>query len=432
MKQIVPNKTYFLYEGKTEGEGTLVFRVRSGDLVLAETSLTMALCEVSQLVDTYQIDHTPATLAPDGDEYKLEVGDYRTTPASVEMPWNSSTNDVVLLVLGWNVDVPEEKSWRDTLFKRLFWHGYKGRTAAFIWPKLWGFTMSDAFSDGPHFDRSEHRAWLSASKAAGLISNLLQKYRHVTVISHSQGNVVVGEALKELAGQPGTDCNRITYIACQAAISAHYYATTFKSDENDTAHQLDVFSPSMRLTKLAGDVWRFTTQNKAPDIQGHFPNGLDEDKPYLTGCLTNLKRTVNYYNRMDYALNIWIANNASKPDNLAYDFTYDKKTGCYYREFKDASGEIQKKAIDPAKDESARWCVFSFVAYTRSLAVGQMEMEDVFNRSCDLKKDYSFQKTHYYHSLEFRSNILELFQPHHHFCKSYHHAFASTEHRVLL
>ena len=396
---------YFLYEGRTEGKGTLMFRIRFGDVILAETSLSMELCDASKFVDTYQIHHTAATLASDGDEYALTVGDYRKMPATVMTPWNSE-NEVTILILGWNVIEAEEKAWRDTLFKRLFWQGYRGRTAAFIWPKLWGFKLPSGLLDGPHFDRSEHRAWLSASKAKRLLSELLGKWNHVTVIAHSQGNVVASEALKELSKEPNSGCDRITYIACQSAISAQYFETKFKDD--NIAHQLDVFSAGTKTLKVLGDIWRFATWNYVPDIQGHFPNGWDCDNPYLYDGLSKLKHTANFYNRMDYALNIWVGNNASKPDNLAFDFTYDTDEKCYYGETMNAAGKKVKIPINP-EEERARWCIFAFVAYTRALAVGQLDMNGVFNRSCDLANDYELGKTHYHHSFEFRSNIIDTY-----------------------
>ena len=52
----------------------------------------------------------------------------------------------------------------------------------------------------------------------------------------------------------------------------------------------------------------------------------------------------------------------------------------------------------------AKWCVFSFVTQSRSLAIGQLSMQSYFKESFDLA-GYGFSKDHYYHSWEFRSNV---------------------------
>ena len=50
-----------------------------------------------------------------------------------------------------------------------------------------------------------------------------------------------------------------------------------------------------------------------------------------------------------------------------------------------------------------------FVAYTRALAVGQLNMGKIFNQNYDLAKKYNFTSVHYDHSLEFRSNIIDTY-----------------------
>ncbi|MBQ9431067.1 MAG: hypothetical protein IJU44_05900, partial [Kiritimatiellae bacterium] len=397
---------HFLYEGKTEGKGILKFRVRLDEIVLAEASTAVELRDASAFTDTYEIPHTPLTLATDANEWDVSVGEFSTVRASAEVPWNSGTN-VTLLVLGWNVAGAEKCAWRDTMFKRLFWHGYRGRVAAFHWPAQYGFSGAlDALTDGPHFDRSEHRAWLSASKAAVLLSELLAEWGNVALVAHSQGNVVASEALNCISYTESQNTNRVTYIALQSAISAQYFDTAFQA--TSVTNQLDVFSLRIRLAKSLGDLWRLVTGATSPDIQGHFPDGLDIEPPYLHGVIPKFGRTVNFYNRMDYALNIWVANNASKPDNLAYDFSYDHADGGYYRETDpDPATGSSRARIFPASDLRARWCVFSFVAYTRALASGQLDMSGVFSRCHDLGENHGLNTTHYHHSFEFRSNIID-------------------------
>ena len=55
--------------------------------------------------------------------------------------------------------------------------------------------------------------------------------------------------------------------------------------------------------------------------------------------------------------------------------------------------------------EIAKWCVFSFVVNSRSLAIGQVDMRGVFVDSANLEEIYQLSERHYGHSFEFRSNI---------------------------
>ncbi len=145
-------------------------------------------------------------------------------------------------------------------------------------------------------------------------------------------------------------------------------------------------------------------------------------KPYLTNVLANV-RTVNFFNRKDYALNIWVMNNCSKPDNLEGVFKHDTSFNYGSSEIVDEGSETRqtqvgfyrhtetlgKLCIDPVGDEWARWCVFSFVTPTRSLAFGQLDMNGVVNRKVSLK-DYGYGNDHYGHSRQFRSNITDVFE----------------------
>ena len=93
---------------------------------------------------------------------------------------------------------------------------------------------------------------------------------------NSQGNVVVGEALKLLSSQVVH-----SYIAAQAALSAHFYD--------------NINIPS------------YITIPYTPDVIGHYFSGIAPDIPYLNG---NSAKTsiINYYNVVDYALNKWDIN----------------------------------------------------------------------------------------------------------------------------
>src|SRR5207248_690562 len=96
--------------------------------------------------------------------------------------------------------------------------GYKGRFGTFRWPT---FFFTSAIPPVHHFDASEHRAWASSLGLLALLNELNETaFRgNVRMMAHSLGNVTASEALRRsLSGQIVH-----TYVASQAAISAHAY-----------------------------------------------------------------------------------------------------------------------------------------------------------------------------------------------------------------
>jgi hypothetical protein len=165
-----------------------------------------------------------------GDVAAANVGiasplDYQQWPATTATLMNSSpvfpseTQDYVLWVHGWNMSPFDKDSYSDTAFKRLFWQGYRGRFGTFRWPT---FYFTGSIPPVHHFDASEQRAWASSSALLGLLQHLNGDVYggKVHVMAHSLGNVVMGEALRQApAGQVVVH----TYVASQAAMSAHCY-----------------------------------------------------------------------------------------------------------------------------------------------------------------------------------------------------------------
>ncbi|MCQ2394060.1 MAG: hypothetical protein MJ249_07200, partial [Kiritimatiellae bacterium] len=482
----------FLYEGKTCGKGILRIRVRVGDLVLAESSLRMDIHKVDDLVDTYEIPETTATNSADIDEFQLTVDGVEGRRAKAEIP-GTTDKDLVLLTLGWNVAPFEKLAWRDTVFKRLFWQGYRGRVGTLIWPTTYGFNVDfgscvkadfrscadldfkrcfkggvvdwevfgrsvKSLADAPNYDRGEHRAWLSGVRAAEYFSKEIPKFSHVTFLVHSQGNILMGEMLRRL---PLDVKGKITYIALQGAVSAQLYTREFMPQDANDSWNMQAFGVSGALDwtgRWLTDIREeMSCERESPDIFGHYPYGRDGDKPYFNDVLEGLWHTMNYYNRRDYALNVWLGNNGTKPDNLkgrgendrSFGFTtgslygytlenfwqssgmhpgslermwmsngengrfYQNRSGMklaiYPGEDEDRTGDEAWKYEHPAEDgnsgaERAKWCVFSFVTRAKSLAIGQLPMSGFFKNNANLEGGFSCGSDHYYHSWEFRSN----------------------------
>lgn len=181
----------------------------------------------------------------------------------------------LLFVHGFNLGDWEKERFAQTAYKRLWWSGYKGRFGVYDW--LCSLSALD-------FDRSEYNAWLSG---AGLKELLVREYNYhphggVYLFAHSQGNVVVGEALREAGLDSSIPRGFVkAYIASQAALSASYY-------------QADVPRYKDRIAK------RGTYVND--DLLGHYPHGFANEPPYLEPAKEMAAQWINLYNPADWAM----------------------------------------------------------------------------------------------------------------------------------
>ena len=196
----------------------------------------------------------------------------------------------------------------------------------------------------------------------------------IRVIAHSMGNVVMCEALR-LCTSPVVH----TYLAAQAAISAHCYDNSI------------------------GNYWNsFTT----PNVYGHYTSGNSSATPYLGDNSTKAGCLVQYFNTMDYALGAWQINNEMKPD-LNYYYTegdanrdtYDAVSGDRF--YYDSILPFDERTLDFPAD---RFEIFSRSAESRSRALGRSPSVSGFDPHRDLQ-EFGYDGAHYSHSREFRSNI---------------------------
>ena len=96
----------------------------------------------------------------------------------------------------------------ETTFKRLWHQGYKGRFAAYKWAAL---TPGLPFK----FNESEYRGWQFGNGLGQFVSSIPRARK--TLVAHSQGNVVCGEALR--SGNLTVE----NYILMQAAVPGGCY-----------------------------------------------------------------------------------------------------------------------------------------------------------------------------------------------------------------
>jgi len=260
----------------------------------------------------------------------------------------------------------------ETIFKRLWWLGYKGRVGSFQWPTL-GWL---------HFDRSEIRAWHSAEALKNLIGALnLSNPGNVRIIAHSQGNVVASEALRL------SSSNINSYIATQAALSGHSYDNSIDN---------------------------YWTGYETPNVYGYYYSGVPADLgdppivPYFDDIPSKVGRIFRYYNEDDWALNLWKINNQMKPDFNYYFSDLDGNIDTYGpwdRFYYDSPAFGDERDLVFPDD---RYEIFARCAESRSFALGAVPAEvSVFTEERNLMSEMGYEDNHYSHSREFRSNIVD-------------------------
>jgi hypothetical protein len=296
-------------------------------------------------------------------------------------PTTEAEKDYILLVHGWNASPFSKGYVGDTAFKRLFWQGFKGRFGLFRWPTFY-------FEGAPpihHFDASEHRAWASS---LGLLS-LINQFNSgpfagkVRIIAHSMGNIVVSEALRR--SQSGQIVH--TYIASQAAISAHCFdaaamSMTFRRGNGPTTPDVYAY------------YWQdgVTSQPHQWETEGR-PSYMHSD--YLLG---KAGRYFNYYNDRDAALDwpLWQFDQQTKPDgNYGYRYGGPSNARGFFRD----PGYGATWLTFPID----RYEVFAWAAESHSYALGAQYVNGVVTASGGRNIDLRGPPFHFgtFHSAEF-------------------------------
>ena len=262
-----------------------------------EDSVMVGLNDIRAFYDVYEV------LA---DQAMVQSLFFRTYPdysqvqtASINQHEGFDGDDYVLLVHGWNVTPFDKAASAQTAVKRMYWQGYTGRFGAFNWP-----TLADEL-DGPWpvpieevnqtYNASELQAFRSGAALKNVLAELKNDGREVTVIAHSMGNVVAGEALR-LWSNENLDTQLISnYVAMEAAVSSGAYgndandARFFNGSNRDFYHH---FPTSDVVTAQTADKFLFQKTGKA---SGEW---------------------YNIHNEHDNALGWWEVNNWGKHTNL--------------------------------------------------------------------------------------------------------------------
>lgn len=351
----------FLLEGKSAGKGDLTFIVKKDGKEVCRQSVELELKPIAEFYNKYVVT---TNMDDNVNPTSSEVGTCTYLP---------SVDEYVLFVHGWNVDAWLKDRWAETVFKRLWWQGYKGHVGCFQWPTLGTL----------YYDRSEIRAWNSSEALKHRINTLNFSYSgEVRIIAHSMGNVVVGETLRLFSSSLVH-----SYIAAQAALPGHCYDNTITN------------------------YWTgFTT----PNVYGFYYSGGAPSFPYFNGNSSKAGNIFRYYNAMDWALDWWETSNEMKPD-FNYHYTEgDSNVDTYNPSVGD---RFYYNSILPLDEHDLvffvdRYEIFARCAESRSRALGAISAPMTgFSIERDLQgTGMGYDDAHYSHSREFRSNIIDEWQ----------------------
>jgi hypothetical protein len=348
---------YFIWCGVSNGSGNLSVTISdaSGN-VLGGAGVYIQLQDIKQMYERWTVGDAPS-LAPSNTAY-LAQDDFTPGQSTTPFQYGPSTDTntpYILFVHGWNMESWKKDRFAETMFKRLYWQGYQGRFGSFRWPCASGILT---------FDDSEFNAWKSAAPLHAFLTNLNTLYpNQVYVMSHSQGAIVCGEALR-LAG---TNQLVNTYIAAQGAIASHDY------DASAT-------------NRYAGGA--------TPDREAqYYTNGA----PCYFNGVAGARTYINFFNTNDWALTLlWPPNQNLKPD-LGWEWNGTN----YYA----APANGGRNLYFPADTYE----IFSHITQAQCYALGsQVNVNGAFSGS-QVELDiapYNFGTPHKDHSGEFRSDTV--------------------------
>ncbi len=375
-------KTCFLFEGVTAGKGQLklvILKKEGGAFTkIGEgPGVWMDLKKVDEFYERWTVGDTGGGAPWSAALRKRVTLDSQSTFTGHSDGFAYASDALeemkyILYVHGWNMEPWEKNRYAETMFKRLYWQGYKGRFGVFCWPTAYGFDGPlSLIRDGTNYDRSEWAAWRAAMPLKNLLVSLHTTYgNQVHVLAHSMGNVATGEAL-ELAALAGTGKIVATYVATQAAITAHCY---------DGA-QPDNLQPE----PFGGAIAR--------SWDGAWPQTPNIYKDWLTGNGAAATTRVNFYNVNDYALwhDLWEANQYFKPDGVdlpdqpyTYKFYHDPE-GSNPDNFAKLDGTMHPLTLGDRYTLHDRYEIMSFAAEARCRAVGATPSSLTLGDSLDLQ-----------------------------------------------
>ncbi len=378
------NPVPFIFEGKTGGTGTIKLVLKKpDDTVELSDEVHVKLLDVKAMYE--RAKGTPENgfgFPYDTDNTVPAIGSSPVTPPAFQKP-PDETQQCIVFVHGWNLTPFERVNFAETMFKRLWLVGYKGRFAAYSWPPYF------AGATGKDFNASEHRAFKYATGLANYVTQLRQGLGSgytMNLAAHSQGNTVASEAVKQ-----GLQINN--FVLMQGAIPASCY---------------DVNAPPLPI---------LVTEDAKP---GH-ATPLNASQGGYRGYFQNVAgNLINYFNAVDFALE-----HGTIPEggfgvqanwiNIQKKYKpYDPSGGGRYvwiaptSQFDYAAPFKANRVLNDPHES------MSMVSRSRTKAVGAEGATDgPFDptKSVDLQTTFGFNNTRFDHSGQFYRNIQQNMKP---------------------
>jgi hypothetical protein len=271
------------------GQGELVMAVTQNGNPIASTSVFMDLEDISTMYERAQITETnTAVLSNITSQVLVE---------NALSPDLSEDTNIIVMVHGINVDDWHWKNASETVFKRLYWAGYRGAFATVKWPCNLLTPVPQPLTP-PVFNLSElqgYKASLALKSYLSQVHGRFSGYR-LNIIAHSQGNAVVSEAIRQGASFD-------TYILTQGALP-------------DSAYDVNAPTNATMASYESGT-------DISPEWQ---PMGYHGIYTNFTG------RIVNFYNALDKVLGYWVSDQELLKPSIYFNFSqyiYDG-TNSYY------------------------------------------------------------------------------------------------------
>lgn len=198
---------HLLFEGTGTGKGELMLEaIKDSNVVCEVQGVWMDLKDIKAMYErakaTPEIIEPPYNFAyPHRDPPEPNMGWVSDSSGHpFEPAWDEDTQNrsYIVFVHGWNMSYNDSINYAETMFKRLWWRGYKGRFAFFRWPTYWNSAtpISPVNAYLARYNESEYIAWKSGRSLNQFVNSLPRGYtRNIT--AHSMGNIVVGSALQQ-------------------------------------------------------------------------------------------------------------------------------------------------------------------------------------------------------------------------------------------
>ncbi len=272
------SKKCLLFEGVGEGKGELMLVIKTADGTEIEgPGVWLDLKSIRKMYSRGHSAPDAAWQPPfDQNPYQAPIVGFEPLDAiAIEAPFDE-TDELIVFVhgihspgLNFNEATNVFTRDADTIFKRTWWQGYKGRFAFYKWDALNAINPAE-------YNQSEFRAWKSGRGLAQYVASLPGATKNI--MAHSQGNNVMCAALRDYGLQIDN------YIIMQGAAPAFCYdenlPLAFSYTTPDHVNELGYrgYLPSTVSTRIVnfsnpndnvtGIIWELNQQFSKPDGTG--------------------------------------------------------------------------------------------------------------------------------------------------------------------